>query len=200
MTEWQKLINLSPEDDSETFYKKLPLLSEGRVAKEVQRFEKYATYYKILKFHLAALHRPDANIKIKYNYRYGWHLSSCIRSLPDSPYIRSDPCNCEEEIADPEEFFYSLARDYVLRCKICKHNGPDFVTWDKDGGNNGDEESDGEESDGDESPEGEEGSNDEDENSDGGDARPEGGDDPNSERERNVEPIAEEQPDQWNHS
>lgn len=126
MTDWLKLINVSPDDDSETFFKKLTFLSEAQVAKSVQRFEKYAMYYRVLRFHKVALQQSDLNIRIKYNYRYGWHLSSCIKSLPDEYNIRVQ-CTCDADIADPDTFFYTLTRDSLLRCKLCKNFIPDYA-------------------------------------------------------------------------
>lgn len=148
MTDLRKLITLSPDDDSETFYKKLLHLSQDQIAKQIQRFEKYAKYYNVLKFHQAALQRSDLNVGIKYNYRYGWHISSCIRSLPDAPkpFVDNEICQCDTHIANPDKYFELLRIESMSRCKICKHPTPDFVTWDKwdkSGGNDsGDEDGD----------------------------------------------------------
>lgn len=125
MTDWVKLINVSPDDDSETFFKKLFFLSEAQVAKSVQRFEKYVNFFRVLRFHQAALQQSDLNITIKYNYRYGWHISSCIKSLPDEYNIHVS-CTCDADIADPDKFFYNLTRYSLFRCKLCKSFIPEY--------------------------------------------------------------------------
>lgn len=127
MDSWTKLIRLSPDDDDETFFKKLAYLPEGKVEHNVRRFEKYAKYMKLLKCHLAMMRRPDFNVRLVHNVKYGWHLSSCIRSLPDEEkYIARDKCTCEEDILKPEDFFYRVQKGIYFRCKLCKRYVPEW--------------------------------------------------------------------------
>lgn len=121
------LIQLQPDDDPDTFYRKLSLLPESRVVKEVQRFERYARYAKLLKFQQVALRRSPLNIRLTYNDRYGWHTSSCIRSLRDEQkYSILDKCTCEEDLNRPKKFFEKVEDEIDTRCKLCKRHIPEW--------------------------------------------------------------------------
>lgn len=121
------LIQLHPDDEPDIFYRKLSILPETTIAKEVQRFEKYAWYAKLLKFQLAVLRRPQLNVRLVYNDRYGWHTSSCIRSLRDEQkYINLDKCTCEEDLSRPKKFFEKVEDEIIVRCKLCKRFIPEW--------------------------------------------------------------------------
>lgn len=117
------LIQLHPDDDPDIFYRKLRLLPENRIVKEVQRFEKYARFAKLLKFQQVALRRSQLNVRLTYNDRYGWHTSSCIRSLRDEEkYVTLDKCTCEEDLNRPKKFFEKVEDEIAVRCKVCKRH------------------------------------------------------------------------------
>lgn len=121
------LIQLFPDDNPDIFYKKLRLLPESQVSTILQRFEKYARYAKMLQFHLTALRRPSLHIRLTFNDRFGWHTSSCIRSLRDEErFINRDKCTCEEDLANPSEFFDRVEKEILIRCKICKRHVPEW--------------------------------------------------------------------------
>lgn len=121
------LIQLLPDDQPDNFFKKLRLLPENHVSTTLQRFEKYARYSKMLQFHLAALRRPSLHVWLTFNDRFGWHTSSCIRSLRDEErFINRDKCTCEEDLANPNEFFDRVVKEILIRCKICKRFIPEW--------------------------------------------------------------------------
>lgn len=111
---------LLPDDPPEIFYEKLT--HESHLEENVQRFEKYEQYCKLLKFFEAASKRPEMNIRLVYNDRYGWHISSCFKSV-DVEDANKEPCTCQEDIANPDIFFLNIQREVkkLLRCKVCKH-------------------------------------------------------------------------------
>lgn len=130
---WTEFIWLSPDDDAKTFYTKLCHLPKQRLTETVQRFEKYAKYATLLKFYQVALQQSKFNIQLKYNYKYGWHLSSCIQSTPENPIINYlsykedlSHCECDKAIAAPNEFFSKLERERKVRCKSCKRYIPQW--------------------------------------------------------------------------
>lgn len=121
-----ELIHLSPDDEPNLFYEKLAYIPEERLSGEILRFENYTWYATLLKFHQAALRRSDVNVRLTYNNRYGWHISSCLRSLPDAKDVYRDKCTCEQDISRPDTFFYVMQRDQIFRCKLCKRYVPDW--------------------------------------------------------------------------
>lgn len=121
------MIQLLPDDDPQTFYQKLSILPESSLAKQVQRFEKYARYAQLLKFHQVALRRSALNIRLAYNDRYGWHTSACLRSLRDEDkYVHLDKCTCEEDLSKPNDFFDRVEHEMTIRCKLCKRYIPEW--------------------------------------------------------------------------
>lgn len=122
-TFWTDLIYLGPDDESSLFYKKLLFTQENKLTKDIERFEKYKKYLNLLKFHQATLRRPEQNVRLTYNNKYGWHTSSCIKSLPEEE--RSNhPCTCEEDFSCPDCFFYRTQKEYIFRCKLCRKYFP----------------------------------------------------------------------------
>ena len=119
-----KIISLSPDDEPVIFYKKILYLSKDKLDQEILRFEKYANYAKILTFHLELQRRPELNLQVKYSDRYGFHISSCIKSLIDGikpDKFFDDECTCENDFDKPEYFLRLVKEDYKVRCKLCKH-------------------------------------------------------------------------------
>lgn len=126
------LIHLSPDDEPETFFKKLGYISESKLIEEVERFKKYDWYPKLLKFHLVTLQQPEWNIRLAYNDEYGWHATSCVRSLPEEKQmINLSKCTCEEDFNNPKDFFNKVKYEMVYRCKVCKRYIPE---WEEDAG------------------------------------------------------------------
>lgn len=126
------LIHLSPDDDPETFFKKLGYISESKIVEEVERFKKYEWYMKLIKFHLLTLREPERNVQLTYNGTYGWHVTSCIRSFPEEEkIINLSTCTCETEIENPKAFFDKLKYDMIFRCKVCMRYFPE---WEEDAG------------------------------------------------------------------
>lgn len=121
------LIKLFPDDEPGTFYRKLLILPQSQVSKVVQKFEKYARYAKLLQFHLTVLQRPALHVRLTYNDRYGWHTSSCIRSLRyEERFIHLDRCTCEDDLANPKEFLDRVEKEILIRCKVCKRYIPEW--------------------------------------------------------------------------
>lgn len=134
------LIYVCPDDDPETFFKKLHHLSENVMVQTIQRFEKYDRCAKLLKFHLAALQQPELNVRLVYNDKYGWHVSSCIRSLPEEgQIINLSECSCEADFDRPKAYFAKIKKyeELICRCKLCKRYIP---VWEMDAGVKGHEE------------------------------------------------------------
>lgn len=122
-------IKLSPDDDPELFYKKLSYLSKDRVKGYVKQFKKYAKYWTLLRFQQEVLRRPTLNVSITYNKRYGWHISSCLRSLPRENTGRN-VCTCKKDFTQPFLYFYKVTREvkqpFKDRCTVCKGYDPRF--------------------------------------------------------------------------
>lgn len=120
-----ELIQPSLKDDPEQFYKKLVYIPQDKLSDHVERFEKYAWYWTVLKFHREALQRPRLNIRITYNHLHGWHVSSCMKSLPQED-VSGNVCTCEEDIRKPKLFFQKTLREvvqnpkYKFNCTVCK--------------------------------------------------------------------------------
>ena len=116
---------LLPDDPPGIFYEKL--IHEKQLERDQQRFEKYQLYHKLLKFYQATLRRPEMNIRLVYNDRYGWHISSCFKSV-EIEEANKYPCTCQEDIANPDIFFLKVQREVekLLRCKVCKHFAIDW--------------------------------------------------------------------------
>lgn len=124
---WTDLIHLNPDDDSSTFYKKMLCIQANKLEKDIERFEKYEKYLNLLKFHQATLKRPEQNIRLTYNNKYGWHTSSCVKSLPEKRY--KHPCTCEEDFTCSDCFFYRVEKEKsIYRCKLCKMYFPSWET------------------------------------------------------------------------
>ena len=120
-----ELVSLSPDDKPAIFYQKLPYLSENNIENEIQRFEKYAKYAAILKFHLAVQRRPELNIRVTYNDR-DFHISSCLNSLSNAAdKVIEEECNCAENFEKPLQFLFSIETNLLFRCHLCKRYFPD---------------------------------------------------------------------------
>lgn len=123
------LIELSPDDDPELFYKKLLYLPEDKVKENVIRFKKYAKYWTLLNFQKDVLRRPTLNVRITYNKRYGWHISSCLKSLPHQEVGRN-VCTCKKDFTQPFLYFFKVQREvkqyFKDRCTVCKGYDPQF--------------------------------------------------------------------------
>lgn len=121
------LISLSPDDEPAVFYQKLTCISEKKLEEELERFKRYARYTKLLKFQVYALRRPEMNVQLTYNNKYGWHSSSCIRSLADEEkYVKLDKCTCEADFDNPKDFFDRINHEIMFRCKLCKRHIPEW--------------------------------------------------------------------------
>lgn len=107
---------LHPEDDPNTFYRKLICMSERHLNTNLKKFHRYETYFNVLKFHLMACRRPETNVRVTYNDENGWHLSCCLKSVPI--YHEGEICTCEKDITNPQQFFSKLESEH--RCKLCK--------------------------------------------------------------------------------
>lgn len=122
-------IHLSPDDAPDLFYRKLLHLPPHKLAEEITRFQKYAKYWKILHFQQATFRQPALNIRMTYNRRYGWHISTCIKSAPEQN-VKGKVCTCETDITTPTFFLYRIdvesRRVSKDRCKLCKVYDPRF--------------------------------------------------------------------------
>lgn len=124
-----ELIQLSLKDDPEHFYKKLLHIPQDKLYDHVKRFEKYAWYWSVLKFHREALRRPRLNIRITYNNLHGWHISSCMKSVLQED-VSENVCTCQEDIRKPKLFFHRILKEVVLNpkykfnCTVCKSEIP----------------------------------------------------------------------------
>lgn len=127
MVDAAECIQLSPNDDPELFYKKLLYLPEHKLEETVKRFKKYAKYWMLLNFHQDVLRRPTLNVRLTYNKRYGWHISSCLKSLPNAG---KDVCTCQTDFARPYFYFYKMEREtrqyFKDRCTVCKFYNSQF--------------------------------------------------------------------------
>lgn len=107
---------LHPEDDPNTFYRKLACMPERHLNENLKRFHRYETYCNVIKFHLTASKKPETNVRVTHNDKNGWHLSCCLKSVPI--YQEGEICSCEEDISNPQHFFSKLENEH--RCKLCK--------------------------------------------------------------------------------
>lgn len=136
MADWKQLVSLNPDDRDEIFCKKLSVIPIHNLPAEISKFETYTKYLPLLKFHRATLRRPEMNVKLVYNDKYGWHISSCLKSISDTS---EEKCTCEKDVLNPKKFLLEIETDFRLkqnwvkkfirngkRCKICKHYKVDF--------------------------------------------------------------------------
>lgn len=136
MTDWKELISLNPDDENKVFFKKLSFIPQHKLPAEIAKFERYAKFLPLLKFHRAILRRPEMNVRLMYNDKYGFHSSSCLMSIPD---LDEQACTCEKAIENPKKFLLQIETDFRFRnelfkeyfgkgkrCKICKHYKVEF--------------------------------------------------------------------------
>lgn len=122
----EKLLRLLPDDEPELLYRKLTLMPEELIERDLIRFRELCARTQILGCHLYLKERPEHNVKLIYN-KNGWHLTCCDEShehFQPIPGERTKVCTCPLFIQDPEYFSKKLAQQLYIRCGLCKREIP----------------------------------------------------------------------------